>query len=78
MEAASIQDQQPEPEARVPRRSPRTYVWDNILPVLLGVALLYFLAHDFERTFDDLKTGLSNGTIWALIALGYALVYVII
>jgi branched-chain amino acid transport system permease protein len=78
MEAASIPDQQPEPQARAPRRSPRAYVWDNILPVLLGVALLYFLVHDFERTFDDLKTGLSNGTIWALIALGYTLVYGII
>ena len=51
---------------------------DNILWVLLGVALLYFLVHDFERTFDDVKTGLSNGTIWALIALGYTLVYGII
>ena len=37
-----------------------------------------FLVHDFDRTFDDLKTGLSNGTIWALIALGYTLVYGII
>ena len=42
------------------------------------MALLYFLVHDFDRTFDDLKTGLSNGTIWALIALGYTLVYGII
>jgi branched-subunit amino acid ABC-type transport system permease component len=29
-------------------------------------------------TLDDLKTGLSNGTIWALIALGYTLVYGIV
>jgi branched-chain amino acid transport system permease protein len=78
MEAASIPEQQPEPDARIPRRSPTTYVWDNLLPVLLGLALVYFLAHDFNRTFDDLKTGLSNGTIWALIALGYTLVYGII
>jgi branched-chain amino acid transport system permease protein len=78
MEAASIPEQQPEPDARIPRRSPTTYIWDNLLPVLLGLALLYFLAHDFNRTFDDLKTGLSNGTIWALIALGYTLVYGII
>jgi branched-chain amino acid transport system permease protein len=42
------------------------------------VALLFFLVHDFNRTFEDLKTGLSNGTIWALIALGYTLVYGII
>src|SRR4051794_20121203 len=78
MEAASIPEQQPEPGARSPRRSAGTYVWDNILPVLLAVALLYFLVHDFDRSFDDLKTGLSNGTIWALIALGYTLVYGII
>src|SRR5213596_1416565 len=77
MEAASIPEQ-PEPEARPRRRSVGSYIWDNILPVMLGVALLYFLVHDFDRTFDDLKTGLSNGTIWALIALGYTLVYGII
>jgi branched-chain amino acid transport system permease protein len=78
MEAASIPEQQPEPGARGRRRSAGSYVWDNILPVLLGLALLFFLVHDFNRTFDDLKTGLSNGTIWALIALGYTLVYGII
>src|SRR3954468_19160898 len=78
MEAASIPEQQPGPGAQAPRRSPGAYVWENILPVLLGVALLFFLVHDFNRTFDDLKTGLSNGTIWALIALGYTLVYGII
>src|SRR3954470_2661389 len=78
MEAASIPEQQPGPGAQAPRRSTGAYVWENILPVLLGVALLFFLVHDFNRTFDDLKTGLSNGTIWALIALGYTLVYGII
>src|SRR3954454_21297407 len=78
MEAASIPEQQPGPGAQAPRRSPGAYIWENILPVLLGVALLLFLVHDFDRTFDDLKTGLSNGTIWALIALGYTLVYGII
>ena len=78
MEAASIPEQQPEPEARARRRSPGKFIWDNILPVVLAVALLYFLVHDFDRTFDDLKTGLSNGTVWALIALGYTLVYGII
>src|SRR5262249_56681961 len=60
------------------RRSVGSYIWDNILPFALGAVLLYFLVHDFDRTFDDLKTGLSNGTIWALIALGYTLVYGII
>jgi branched-chain amino acid transport system permease protein len=78
MEAASIPDDQVEAGRPTPRRSPGRYIWDNILPVLLGVTLLFFLQHDFERTFNDLKTGLSNGTIWALIALGYTLVYGII
>src|SRR3954447_24080804 len=78
METPSIPEQHPEPEVRSRRRSPGKFIWDNILPVVLAVALLYFLVHDFDRTFDDLKTGLSNGTIWALIALGYTLVYGII
>ena len=39
---------------------------------------MYFFVHDPNRTLDDVKTGLSNGTIWALIALGYTLVYGII
>jgi branched-chain amino acid transport system permease protein len=78
MEAASIPDDQVEAGRPTPRRSPGRYIWDNILPVLLGITLLFFLQHDFERTLNDLKTGLSNGTIWALIALGYTLVYGII
>src|SRR4029079_4547702 len=39
-----------------------------------GLALVYFFAQDPKQTLDDVKTGLSNGTIWALIALGYTLV----
>jgi branched-chain amino acid transport system permease protein len=78
MEAASIPDDELDAGRPMPRRSPRQYVWDNILPVVLALALLFLLVHDFERTFNDLKTGLSNGTIWALIALGYTLVYGII
>ena len=58
------------------RRSP--VVSDNILWVLLGAALLYYFAQDPKQTLEDVKTGLSNGTIWALIALGYTLVYGII
>ena len=50
----------------------------NILWVLLGAALLIYFVKDPQQTFDDVKTGLSNGTIWALIALGYTLVYGII
>jgi branched-chain amino acid transport system permease protein len=51
---------------------------ENVLWVLLGLALLYFFVKDPKQTLDDVKTGLSNGTIWALIALGYTLVYGIV
>jgi branched-chain amino acid transport system permease protein len=76
MEAASI----PEPAGPgiTPRRSPLGVVSDNLLWVLMGLALLIFFVRDPQQTFDDVKTGLSNGTIWALIALGYTLVYGII
>ena len=50
------------------------------LPLLLVLALVAQFVY-FSRTrptLDDVKTGLSNGTIWALIALGYTLVYGII
>jgi branched-chain amino acid transport system permease protein len=75
MEAASI----PETPAGVPPRN-RTAQWvgENILWVLLGAALVVFFVQDPQQTLDDVKTGLSNGTIWALIALGYTLVYGII
>jgi branched-chain amino acid transport system permease protein len=76
MEAASI----PEPAGPgiTPRRSPLDVVTDNILWVLMGLALVIFFVRDPHQTLDDVKTGLSNGTIWALIALGYTLVYGII
>jgi branched-chain amino acid transport system permease protein len=76
MEAASI----PEPAGPgiTPRRSPLGVVSDNILWVLMGLALVIFFVRDPQQTLDDVKTGLSNGTIWALIALGYTLVYGII
>src|ERR671923_2706811 len=75
MEAASI----PETPTGAPPRKPFAQgLSDNILWVLLGLALIYFFAQDPKQTLDDIKTGLSNGTIWALIALGYTLVYGII
>src|SRR6478672_4891845 len=74
MEAATL----PEPASAKPRRSPAQAASDNILWILLAAALAYYLASDFYQTLDDVKTGLSNGTIWALIALGYTLVYGII
>ena len=74
MEAASI----PETQVGSPRSGPLKFLNDNILWVLLGAALLVFFVQDPKQTLDDVKTGLSNGTIWALIALGYTLVYGII
>src|SRR4051794_31215558 len=75
MEAASIPET---PTGAPPRNSALQALSDNILWVLLGLALLYFFVQDPKQTLDDVKTGLSNGTIWALIALGYTLVYGII
>jgi branched-chain amino acid transport system permease protein len=74
MEAASI----PESPAAPPRKRVGALVTDNILWVLLAVALIVYFIGDPKQTLDDVKTGLSNGTIWALIALGYTLVYGII
>jgi branched-chain amino acid transport system permease protein len=74
MEAASI----PESPAAQPRKPLGSIVLDNILWVLLVLAVLIYFVQDPKQTLDDVKTGLSNGTIWALIALGYTLVYGII
>jgi branched-chain amino acid transport system permease protein len=74
MEAASIPES---PAARPPRPVAKALA-DNILWVLMALALLVYFVQDPEQTLDDVKTGLSNGTIWALIALGYTLVYGII
>src|ERR1700710_2277854 len=74
MEAASIPES---PAARPPRPVAKT-IADNILWVLLGLALVVYFIKDQQQTLDDVKTGLSNGTIWALVALGYTLVYGII
>jgi branched-chain amino acid transport system permease protein len=75
MEAASI----PETPTGARKRNPVVgWIAENILWVLLGLALVYYFVQDPKQTLDDVKTGLSNGTIWALIALGYTLVYGII
>ncbi|MEA2227955.1 MAG: branched-chain amino acid transport system permease protein [Solirubrobacteraceae bacterium] len=75
MEAASIPER---PAGASPRNPLAQRLNENLLWVLLGVALVYFFIKDPQQTLDDVKTGLSNGTIWALIALGYTLVYGII
>ena len=76
MEAASIPEQHPGGDRRAAagRRSSRTTSSGSSS----AAALLYFFVDDPTQTLRDVKTGLSNGTIWALIALGYTLVYGII
>src|SRR5918998_6052376 len=53
-------------------------VSDNVLWVILGGALLILFVGNPERTANNVVDGLSIGLIWALIALGYTLVYGII
>src|SRR5215218_3627249 len=48
-----------------------------ILPVLYGIQDLQDDG-DLSRLATNMKDGLSNGAIWALIAVGYTLVYGII
>ena len=55
-----------------------TAVWQNILWIGLAAWVVFYLVQEPTATLDDIKTGISNGTIWALIALGYTLVYGII
>ena len=55
-----------------------TALWQNILWIGLSAWVLYYLVQSPTETLGDIKTGFSNGTIWALIALGYTLVYGII
>src|SRR5437588_4524557 len=50
----------------------------NILWVLLGGGWLTLFIINPNRTFDATHTGLSTGSIFALDALGYTLVYGII
>jgi len=77
MEAASIT---PSP----PAKSPGSVIWDNILWVIFGATLVILAIVDLtddgniSLLANNIKDGISVGTIWALIALGYTLVYGII
>jgi branched-chain amino acid transport system permease protein len=78
--------------ATVPRAQHRTPPGELVRRFLNRYGLIAFLAllpayaaidglitdHNLVRVSDDLVTGLSNGAIWALIAIGYTLVYGII
>ena len=73
MEAASV------PQSQAPAGKRVTdFIGAQILWILLGGALLLLLIQDPVRTLNNVVDGLSIGTIWALIALGYTLVYGII
>jgi branched-chain amino acid transport system permease protein len=73
LEAAAV----PQPKAPVVRRV-ASAVWQNILWIGLAAWVVFYLVQEPTATLDDIKTGISNGSIWALIALGYTLVYGII
>jgi branched-chain amino acid transport system permease protein len=73
MEAASVPQPQAPPGKRV-----IDFVGAQILWILLGGFLLVLLVEDPVRTLNNVVDGLSIGSIWALIALGYTLVYGII
>ena len=75
MEAASVTETVSAPP---PARRAGDVLNTYALPILLVLALVAQFIHEPTATLDDVKTGLSNGTIWALIALGYTLVYGII
>jgi branched-chain amino acid transport system permease protein len=61
-----------------PVRAAGALLWRNLLWIALGGVVVGLFLADPERTVDNLKEGLANGMIWALIALGYTLVYGII
>jgi branched-chain amino acid transport system permease protein len=73
MEAASV----PQPQAPAGKRV-TDFIGAQILWILLGGVLLLLLVQDPVRTLNNVVDGLSIGSIWALIALGYTLVYGII
>src|SRR3954469_15089896 len=73
MEAASV----PQPTAPPGRRA-IAFIGAQILWIVLGGVLLVLLVNDPVRTLNNVVDGLSIGSIWALIALGYTLVYGII
>jgi branched-chain amino acid transport system permease protein len=84
MEAASLR---PTPALRLGRRTlavaQRFLSRYGLILVLLILPVAYGIADlrdqgDLSRLANNLEDGLSNGAIWALVALGYTLVYGII
>src|SRR5919202_2247786 len=79
MEAATVPA-----AASVPRERLREFVSRYGLIVILLILPVAFAIQDLSSEGDlshlanNLKDGLSNGAIWALVAIGYTLVYGII
>src|SRR5215210_6505420 len=73
MEAASIAQQRAPFRQRFAKAAS-----DNLLWIVLGGALLALFVGSPQRTANNVVDGLSIGLVWALIALGYTLVYGII
>jgi branched-chain amino acid transport system permease protein len=81
MEAASV----PAARPAVPGQAVREFISKYGLIVVLLAMPAYFAIHDLvagegdlSRFGNNLVDGLSNGAIWALVAIGYTLVYGIV
>jgi branched-chain amino acid transport system permease protein len=80
MEAATV----PAPAAAAPAERVRTYLNRYGLIVILAIMPVVFGVHDIvaegnlTRLGQNFVAGLSNGAIWALVAIGYTLVYGIV
>ncbi len=80
MESAAIPERPPRSRAEVARESISKYgliVLLAAMPVWFGIKDIADDG-DLSRLANNMKDGLSNGAIWALIAIGYTLVYGII
>jgi branched-chain amino acid transport system permease protein len=80
MESASIPARPPRARADVVREFVSRF---GLIAILLLLPVLYGIQDlqddgDLSRLATNIKDGLSNGAIWALIAVGYTLVYGII
>src|SRR6266536_414439 len=82
MEAASLSP--PSPAAAGTGAALRAFFDRYALIIVLALMPVLFAIHDLSKDGNlvhigtNFKDGLSNGAIWALIALGYTLVYGII
>jgi branched-chain amino acid transport system permease protein len=65
-------------QPRKPEAAILGFLKRNVLWIMLGLIFARYFVEDPRETLQNVKDGLANGTIWALIALGYTLVYGII